>query len=193
MYECPFLGDSFHLSIESRYIANDTGDTDNALKLCEKELESREVVNLNIASDELLNMTPETDVRQFQSKKHVHPMLDEAGAWIRSASPMMCCYRVARLDVCTKGLPGSRIEGWGHRHGLQAAFLHYNRQVFCWMDSWFGLRVSDVDGFHDGVREKGSLKKKIEAAATSIATEIAGESSAGLAFAFSDETNPFFA
>lgn len=138
-------------------------------------------------------MTPETNVQLFESKKTALRKLDPGGTWIREGSPTMCCYRVARLDVSTKGLPGPRIETWGHRHGLQASFLHYNRQVFCWMDAWLGLSIGDVDGLGDGPKEKKGLMSGIEAAATTIATELTTESSAGLVFSSSDETNPFLA
>lgn len=190
MYESPFLGDSFHLSIESRYVANDTGKQENALDLTRSDLSGREVVKLDIASEEHLRLTTDTDVRSFRSKLEPRPTLDAEGVWLRDSGggPMMCCYRVARLDVATKGLPGGRIERWGHRHGLQFAFLRYNRQVLCWMDSWLRLGIADVDGMGG----EGPLGKR-EMAKTTIATEIAAESSAGLAFSFSDETNPFFA
>lgn len=191
MYESPFLGDSFHLSIESRYIANDNGRHENALSLPASELSAREVVALDIASEEHLGMTADTDVRGFRSSREARPVLDGDGVWLRGGAPMMCCYRVARLDVATKGLPGGRIERWGHRHGFQFAFLRYNRQALCWMDSWLGLGIGDVDGL--GGKPTEGRRAKREMAKTTIATEIAAESSAGLAFSFSDETNPFFA
>lgn len=187
------MGDAFHLSIETRYVGNDTGVRENALGLSDEELEQREVVDLNIGSEELLRMTPETDVRELHSTKADCVALDAGGMWIRKTSPIMCSYRVARLGISSRALPGSRIEKWGHRNGLQTAFLRYNRQVFCWMDCWLGLDVSDVDGLNDNAKEKRGFRSKMEAAASSLATEIAAESSAGLAFAFSDESNPFFA
>lgn len=198
-YECPFLGDSFHLSIQSRYIESDYGNHKNALRLNEQELQERHVVNLNIASEEHIKMTPETNVQQFQSKKTGRPALDADGIWIRETTPVMCCYKVCKLGVSTKGLPGSRIEKWGHRHGLITAFMTYHRQQLCWIDSWFGLNVSEVDGLNDGFEErmktdkafKKGLRPKLAATATAIATEISAESSAGLVFAFSDNTNPF--
>lgn len=176
------------------------GETDwqeNALHLQGEDLTSREVVILNIASEKHLRMTPETDVRFSNSIKSDCPVLDEEGIWMRKGSPMVHCYKVCRLDFSAKGLPGARVESWGHKHGLQAAFLRYNRQVFCWMDAWLGLKISDVDGFNDGFLEAGREQqrpgKPLKEAVTAMATEIAAETSAGLAFSFSDETNPFFA
>lgn len=198
VYESPFLNTSFHVSIESRYVADDNGSQENALSLSEEELKQREIVNLNIASEEFLHMTPETNVVNFKSQSLVRPRLDAEGLWMNNSTPIMCCYRVARINMSAKGLPGSRIEQWGHRSAMTAAFLHYNRQVICWMDSWYGLDVSSVDGSSGATRSaltnkcsRHGLRPRIEAAATALATEIAAESSAGLAFSFSDETNPF--
>lgn len=196
VYESPFFGNSFHLSIESQYVQENRWQ-ENALRLKDEELASREVVVLNIASEKHLRMTPDTDVRAFESKKGDRPVLDEDGVWMRQGSPMVHCYKVCRLDISAKSLPGSRIESWGHKHGLEASFLRYNRQVFCWMDSWLGLKINDVDGFDDNFlearHEQQRPGKPMKEAVTAMATEIAAESSAGLAFAFSDETNPFFA
>lgn len=192
------LGGSFHLSIESRYIGNDRGGIENALKLSEEELGQREVVDLNIASEEHLNMTAETNVVEFESKVSKRSRLDAQGDWITQGSPMMCCYKVVRFDVSAKGLPGRRIEQWGHRNAMQAAFVHYNRQVLCWMDHWHGMDMGAVDGLGGRsaqrsavVDRKSVLGPRIEAAATVLATELAAESTAGLAFSFADQTNPF--
>lgn len=102
----------------------------------------------------------------------------------------MCCYKVARLEVSQRGLLGARIERWGQRHALQQAFLHYNRQALCWMEHWIGLGIADVDGFGGASAVDGGMSGE---GAAAVATEIATESNVGLAFSFSDETNPFLA
>lgn len=171
---------------------------ENALKLSEEELAHREVVDLNIASEEHLKMTAETNVAKFESRVSKRSRLDAQGEWIAQGSPVMCCYKVVRFDVSAKGMPARRIEQWGHRNAMQAAFVHYNRQVLCWMDQWYGLDISAVDGLCGKRGELGAiserkhgLRPRIEAAATVLATELAAESTAGLAFFFADQTNPF--
>lgn len=194
-YESPFLGDSFHLSIESRYVADDNGTEKNALNLDETELNQRQVVNVNIASDYFMKMSDDANVREFRSTKVTLPILDADGVWIREGNPVMCCYKVCRLHVSGIGLPSSRMEEWGHRHGLLTAFLRFHRQQLCWIDSWTGLRIGDVDGFNDSHQQaqklQGAFHSSIKAAASVLATEVSSESIAGLAFAKSDETNPF--
>lgn len=206
VYESPFLGDSFHLSIESRFVENDNGVKPNALSLPEPELQDREVIQLNIASEEHLSMSTEANVQNFQSLKSGRPVLDAEGVWIRGKNhPVMCCYKVARLHVSKFGI-GSRIERWGHKHGLQNALLRFHRKQWCWIDSWYGLNVSDVDGFNDGFEDPPPPSKRRETSTASpsfhhrspststvSSSSSAAECAATVAFSFSDETNPFFA
>lgn len=155
-------------------------------------------------------MTTETNVQTLNSYKTSVPAMDAEGIWIREGDPMMCCYKVARLHVCKLGLPGSRIEKWGHNHGLQSSFLRFHRQQLCWIDSWFGLRVSDVDGMNDGwIDEKVERRRRkeeemgigrggrrrsrvLDNVACALSTDGLAECTAGLVFASSDESNPFF-
>lgn len=189
------MGESFQLSIESRYVASDNGAEKNALSLNEEELGERQVVNVNIASENYLKMSDDANIRDFQSKSVALPVLDSDGVWIREAQPVMCCYKVCRLHVSAIGLPASRIEEWGHRHGLLTAFLRFHRQQLCWIDSWHRLQIGDVDGFNDNSQTnqqtRGSFLSPMKAAANALTTEVATESAAGLAFLMSDESNPF--
>lgn len=148
---------------------------------------------VNIASEREVNMTPETDVRRFRSKLSTRPILDEAGMWMRQSQPLMHCYRVCRFDFRAQGWPRGRIERWGQRHGVEAAFVRYNRQVLCWMDCWLGLKIGDVDGLGAAVAGNRRAAGVGEAGVGGGGNEGARECSAGLAFACSDETNPFFA
>lgn len=193
LYEAPFFGDNFHLSIESTYVQEGHEFQHNAFNVDERELDLRQVVTLNIASDQQLHMPLDADVRKFRPKSTSRPILDEDGIWMRTAHPIMHCYKLCRFDFNVKGMPGRRIEKWGHKHGLEYAFLRFNRQVFCWMDSWFGLDIADVDNLaiaRPKTHHRGPIKP-IKKAVAAITTEIAAETSAGLAFAISDETNPF--
>lgn len=180
---------------------NDRGKLENPFKLDADQIEDRELIVLNIANEEQGRMTKETNIRKVNLQKFDGSIPDERGEWFEeNENEMMCSYKLCRLDVSTKGLPGKQIERWGHRHGLQHAFMRFNRRVFCLMDSWLGLELRDSDTIFDNAKEsldnvgnKRGLRPILEATATNIATELAAESSAGLAFSISDETNPFFA
>jgi len=38
----------------------------------------------------------------------------------------------------------SRVESFIHRIGLRDILLLGHRQVFCWIDEWFGLTMEDI-------------------------------------------------
>lgn len=192
-YESPWLGKSFHLSVESRYIGNDRGSTPNALDLTGDDLRNREVVHLDIASELLLSPTADTDVRDFESQVTKRPRLGSGGVWIRQHSPIMCAYKVVKIDVSSAVLPGHRVEQWAQRHGLQSNFLHYNRLLLRWIDSWFSLQRRDVLMFAAPPTLSGAAPKcqAVGAVKTVLSTELSAEAAAERVFAYADATNPF--
>lgn len=197
LYYSPYFGSNSFLSIESRYAENDQGEQWNALGLKPDELNSRHVVTLDIASEENMRMTPDADVRAFYTSKGGGRGHLEAGTWFRSSSPVMCCYKVCRLDIGHK----PRVEQWGQRF-VQGSFIRYNRQALVWMDSWLGLALGDIPGAEPGPGPSSSSEsdRYMHAAAvkqntrTLVATELATDAvglAAAVAFARADETDPF--
>lgn len=177
LYSTPILGEKPFMSIESRYLS-DRGGTENALALGEKDLAVRNIVTLDIAAEDCLRMSSDADVRGFWSKKAGRGELI-AGIWTRTSDPVMCSYKVCRLDIAQP-----RLEAWGQRF-LQNSFIQYNRHVFVWMDSWFGLRLRDIPG---------ALPMPPEKTRTMVATELAAEFGVCPAlemFDRSDASNPF--
>lgn len=177
LYSSPILGEKPFMSIESRYLS-DRGGTSNALALSEQDLAARKVVTLDIAAEDDLRMDKDADVRGFKSEKAGRGGL-VAGLWTRHSDPVMCSYKVCRLDIAHP-----RLEAWGQRF-LQNSFIQYNRQVFVWMDSWFGMRLTDIPG---------ALPMPPEKTRTIVVTELAAEfglCSATEMFDRSDASNPF--
>ncbi len=98
----------------------------------------------------------------------------------------MCCYKVCRIDV-----PQPRIEQWCQRL-VQSSFVRYNRQAFLYMDSWIGLRLSDIPG---ALPESNGLGVPA-VVATELATdksELTGGCDVVEVLERADLTNPFFA
>jgi Phosphatidylinositol transfer protein len=186
LYYWPYLSARSVMSIESRYLA-DCGETKNALELSDDELDARRVVTLDIASEEQLGMSADADVSKFQSSRANRGAL-QAGVWMRNADPVMCCYKVCRVDVSQ-----SKIEQWGQRL-IQSSFIHYNRQALVWMDSWLGLSHDDVSGVSGTGLPAACAPFPPEKTRTMVATEIATEA-LGLAsltaFAHADASDPF--
>lgn len=180
LYFCPYFGPKSFMSIESRYLA-DRGDTYNALNLRSDELAAREVVMLDIASEEKLRMAGDADVTSFRSKKANRGAL-AAGIWSRKHDPIMCCYKVCRLNVSAP-----RIESFCQKY-LQSSFIRYNRQAFVWMDSWLGLGLTDIPGALPGEPESAQVLLATELSAD---LPVLGMGAARDLFDSADQTNPF--
>ncbi len=185
LYESPWLGKAFYMSVESRYLDNDRGDTANALELPDYELENRQVVTLDIASDD-------DGVANFESAVTKRPRLGSGGVWIRQHEPIMCAYKVVRMSVDSAVLPNRRIEQWTHNCGLQHSFLNYNRKVLRWIDSWFlNVRNRDVQTFAAPPGTHAPNQNAVAAVKTVLCSEIARVREYNLVFAEADATNPF--
>lgn len=180
LYFCPYFGPTSFLSIESRYLP-DRGDTYNALNLRADELGTREVIVLDIASEERLRMSDDADVKSFRSESVDRGAL-AAGVWSRKHDPIMCCYRVCRLNVSAP-----RIHAFCHRY-LQSSFIRYNRKAYVWMDSWLGLGLTDIPGALPGEPEGAQVLLDTELSAD---LPVLGLGAARELFDSSDQTNPF--
>ncbi|CAN8071024.1 unnamed protein product [Agarophyton chilense] len=193
-YESPFFAKSFYLSVQSRYVGNDAGGLENALGLSPSELQQRQVVHVNLGSEEHVKMTSDTDVVRFESKQAGRGELDATGQWMQRDTPIMCCYKLVRLNVSIPSLPSARVEEWCHRHALLRAFVHYNRQALCWMDQWYGLDASSVYELHEPTCATAVPlpPPPISALATDLAADGRALADAlALTFAAADDTNPF--
>lgn len=184
LYESPWLGKAFYLSVESRYLDNDRGETENALELPDFELESRQVITLNISDDD--------GVANFKSAVTKRPRLGRGAVWIRQHEPIMCAYKVVRMNLDSAILPNRRIEQWTHNSGLQHSFLNYNRKVLRWIDSWFlKVRNRDVQTFAAPPGTHSPNQNAVATVKTVLSSEIARVKEVNLVFAEADASNPF--
>jgi len=141
IYENRFLGEKFHLSVESMH-ANDRGTQENANNLSKAELKVREVEYLNIADkNNNVAITKDADPTTFQSIKTGRGPLTKDFA--ETCEPYMCAYKVVRLQFKVFGLQ-KKVEAYGHFYGIRNPFIDYHRKLFCWIDEWFGLKLSDI-------------------------------------------------
>ncbi|EME29343.1 phosphatidylinositol transfer protein [Galdieria sulphuraria] len=144
VYRNPWLGDIFSLVVDSLHV-QDKGTMDNALGLTEAELSKRKVEFLNIASDEVKAVKGE-DPTKFHSEKTGRGPL--APDWYEHTEPVMCCYKVCKLQFKKWGLQ-TKVEQWGQYYGLRNTFMKYHRKLFCWIDEWYGLTVEDIRRMED--------------------------------------------
>lgn len=76
------MGDRFEITVESIYLANDRGQSDNALNLPNEILKERNVEILNIVNDQVddVDFTSEVDPKTYNSRKTDRGPLKES--WI---------------------------------------------------------------------------------------------------------------
>jgi len=144
VYNCPFLGDRFNITIITRYLP-DAGTTENALDLDEQQLSERVVDIVNIASDPIdpAKYKVEEDPTVFTSAKTGRGKLQEGWMQDTNTQPIMTCYKYCSVEFRYWGLQ-TRVENFVHKAALRDTFLLGHRQVFCWIDEWFGLTMEDA-------------------------------------------------
>jgi len=171
----PFLADKFEISIETLHLP-DCGTTENAHGLSQEEWKKTEVVKIDIANDPVSpdDYKKEFDPTLVQFQKAPHQALgkhwiDEAKMNAKlnqngaagsgnNAVPMMCCYKLVKCRLNVWGLQ-TKVENMIHRQERRL-FTTFHRQVFCWMDKWYGMTMEDIRRLED--ETKAELAKMIK-------------------------------
>ncbi|KER26088.1 hypothetical protein T265_06568 [Opisthorchis viverrini] len=158
-----FMKESFSIMIESLHSSDIT--LQNAHQLSPKELSAREVVVIDIGditpSDKDYN--PSEDPTRFHSEKAGRGPLKPKW-WLNGyTGPLMCCYKLVRCE-CKIPLLQGRLEGMIQRQERRL-FANFHRQVFCWMDRWYGMTMQDIRLLEEQTkreleeqRKRGSLR-----------------------------------
>jgi hypothetical protein len=71
---------------------------------------------------------------------------------------MMTCYKLVTVEFKWFGLQGT-VEALIHKiiHGV---FVKFHRQLFCWMDQWHGLTMTDIRQIED--EAKRDLEERLQ-------------------------------
>jgi hypothetical protein len=142
VYSCPFLGDRFSISVTTKYLP-DNGSTVNPLGRSEAELKDRTVDVIDIANDpiDISKYKPEEDPTIYVSEKTGRGKLTKD--WISKSEPIMCSYKECSVHLKIWGVQTAG-ESYIHKVALRDVFLQGHRQVFCWLDEWFGKSIEDM-------------------------------------------------
>lgn len=153
-YSCSFLP-RFSILVKTGY-KNDNGCTENALNLVDEEVESREVLSLDIAYDEVAEKyyKKEEDLTTFKSKKTERGPLQEG--WRLTDKPIMCSYKLVNVEFNIWGL-GHRVESYVHS-AVKDILLVGHRQAFAWIDQWYDMTIDDVRAFEKEIQEQTNIK-----------------------------------
>ncbi|KAA8499705.1 Phosphatidylinositol transfer protein 2 [Porphyridium purpureum] len=150
MYENEWLGDSFHLSVETMH-ADDRGTTYNANNLSDADLKACKVDYINISCEDAnVKFKENEDPRQFRSGSTGRGPFPER--WFEVSPVCMCAYKVVKLRFKVWGAQ-SKVEQWGQLYGLRSAFVEYHRKLVCWIDEWITFSIQDIRRMEDDIKE----------------------------------------
>lgn len=137
-----FMKENFMVSIESFHLSGDHRQ-ENVHQLPDDVLKNREVVFVDIANDKIQtsDYKANEDPSKFQSEKTGRGPLVGSN-WYDNVEPKMTCYKLVRVEFKWFALQ-KRAESFIHQKE-HALFLNFHRQVFCWIDSWYGLTIEDI-------------------------------------------------
>lgn len=153
----PFLGEKFTFIIESRH-AQDNGTQENIHNLNAKDLKNRELEVIDITNPvEKKDYKEEEDPTLVRSEKANRGPLKH-GSWRDSKDyPVMCCYKLVTVEFAWFGFQ-TKVENFMMKIEKDI-FTKFHRQVYCWLDEWFGMSMDDVREFERKTKE--DLSKKL--------------------------------
>jgi hypothetical protein len=80
------------------------------------------------------------------------------GNWRDTVQPVMCAYKLVTVEFKWFGLQ-TRVEKF-IQQSERRLFTKFHRQLFCWLDKWYGLTMADIRRIEEQV--KAELDKEIK-------------------------------
>lgn len=137
---------NFRIEIDTIARNCPNGEPDNnVFCLSPEQLEKREIVNIDI-TDPIADCDykPDEDPALFKSVKTGRgPLTRKPHDWTKNTKmPIMCCYKLVFLEFKMFGLQ-TKCENY-LKNMYKQLFTIFHRQVFCWLDKWYGLKMEEV-------------------------------------------------
>jgi len=143
------MKDNMIIDISTLHVP-DRGESENVHQLNADDLKKRHVVYINIADPvSRSDYKPEDDPEKFKSTKTGRGPLLASEQWQKTCQPYMCCYKLVREKFKWFGIQG-RVESLIMSQE-ERLFRNFHRQLFCWMDEWYGLTMKDIRALEDNV------------------------------------------
>lgn len=117
------------------------------------KLKIREIVHIDIANDPVASADykEDEDPTKFKSQKTGRgPLVGKD--WKHNVQPVMTCYKLVTCEFKWFGLQ-TRVEGFIQK-AERRLFTNFHRQVFCWIDRWYGLTMEDIRAIEDNTKEE---------------------------------------
>lgn len=154
-----YMKENFEICIETIHCP-DTGMQENAHMLPPEKLRKRQVLVMDIANDPVpsKDYKASEDPKKFKSKKTGRgPLLGPK--WWDGISPVMCCYKLVTVHFKWWGLQ-NRVENF-IQGCYPRLFGNFHRQVFCWMDNWYGLTMNDIRILEERVKHELDEQRRL--------------------------------
>uniref|UniRef100_V9L9B2 Phosphatidylinositol transfer protein, alpha n=1 Tax=Callorhinchus milii TaxID=7868 RepID=V9L9B2_CALMI len=162
-----YMKDDFFVKIETWH-KPDFGEQENVHDLAENIRTETEVIHIDIADRSQVqhgDYKEDEDPAIFKSVKTGRGKLGPN--WkkelMRTDCPHMCAYKLVTVKFRWWGFQG-RVERFIMKQE-QRLFTNFHRQLFCWMDKWFGLSMEDIRHMEDKtqreleqIRQQGELR-----------------------------------
>ncbi|XP_036355373.1 protein retinal degeneration B-like [Octopus sinensis] len=165
VYKCPFLS-KFSLHIESHYLDNDLGTTENIFGLSEEEKLNSRTELVDICDRKVRDYHKEEDPLHFTSPHNqVTPLRED---WLKNVdpSPGMCAYKLCRVNFdysLIRGRAENYIQAYGGVRGLllgvRETILRAHRQAWCWQDEYRGLTIEDIRDLEETAQKSLAERK----------------------------------
>ncbi|KAK9510294.1 hypothetical protein O3M35_005111 [Rhynocoris fuscipes] len=76
-----------------------------------------------------------------------------------NVTPVMTCYKLVTVEFKWFGLQ-SRIENFIQK-SERRLFTTFHRQLFCWMDRWYGLTMEDIRKIEEATKEELDRQRNV--------------------------------
>jgi hypothetical protein len=121
-------------------------------KLSPAKLANREVIHIDVVNDPVSSSDykPEWDPAKVRSQKAERGPLKPD--WKETSKPIMCCYKLVEVEFKWFGLQStveSRVQKVYPR-----LFRNFHRQVFCWLDQWYGMTMDEIRAIEEDTKAK---------------------------------------
>ena len=166
IYSNEYMEDSFHINIFTWHKAG-VGE-ENVHGLDEATLKEREIVNIDIVDPvDSHDYKEDEDPSKFKSEKTGRGPLTKGWIDDQSIQPKMTCYKFYDIKFKWWGLQ-TKVEKIIAR-SVERLLRNFHRQVFCWIDQWFGMTMEDIRCLEDEAKcELDKMRKYGEAKGSKV-------------------------
>ncbi|EDO43279.1 predicted protein [Nematostella vectensis] len=172
-YSNTYMKEHFSVIIDTWHKPGHKDEFHNVHNLGNPELQKREIVNIDIVNDKVDPHEYKADedpskvgsekAKRGPLKKDWQQKNEEDPSKSKEGYPMMTCYKLYRVEFKWWGLQ-TKVESIIMK-AVHRLLRNFHRQMFCWMDRWFGMTMDDIRRIEDKtkkeldeMRHKGEVK-----------------------------------